>query len=389
MVSIPIPSRDQGRSATGPVAVPPLAVTLRTSWLHATRLGRATSLALFYSGQVLLMAALFMVYRLGRQLAVGREPQALANARDVWSFERLIDLPDESALQRLALHSTELLELANRFYIGVHFPASIAFLLWVMLRHRDAWPRVRMVILASTGAALVIHMLYPLAPPRFLPQVLPHVSLVDTGAVFGPSPYSAGDKVANQYAAMPSLHVGWSIIVAWGTVTILRARARWLMILHPVLTVIVVVITANHYWMDGVIGGGLVALSVLMTRPEVQTRLRSVSRTAWAGVRSGAQVPVAVQVPFVAQAPAGAAQLQAGAQAALEGQPDRGAAAVATKSPLSVPAARNKPGGTEATSVGLPDQRALVDGSPSRDLGGPSLDLVEPPGAEPASGRAG
>ncbi|MEX5713866.1 phosphatase PAP2 family protein [Parafrankia sp. FMc6] len=196
---------------------------------------------------MLLLDLLYMLYRMGRHLAVGRESQALANARDVWNLERLLYLPNESAIQQLALHSTQLLELANRVYTGVHFPASTAFLAWVLVRHRNAWPRVRTVILASTGVALVIHILYPLAPPRFLPQTLPDVTFVDTGTVFGPSAYTAGDTVANQYAAMPSLHVGWSILVAWGVVTILRSRARWLIILHPLITIAVVVITANHY----------------------------------------------------------------------------------------------------------------------------------------------
>ncbi|CAI7977410.1 conserved membrane hypothetical protein [Frankia sp. Hr75.2] len=269
MVSIPFPSHGRAGSATGSVTVG----SGSAGW-RATRTGRVAATTLFFAGQVLLLAALYMIYRMGRQMAVGREPEALANARDVWSLERLLDLPNESAVQQLALHSTELLELANRFYVGVHFPASIAFLLWVMIRHRDYWPRVRTVILVSTGAALMIHILYPLAPPRFLPQELPHVTLVDTGAVFGPSPYTAGDAVANQYAAMPSLHVGWSILVAWGVVSILRSRARWLIIAHPVITTVVVVITANHYWLDGVIGGSLVATAVQLTRLEAHARMR-------------------------------------------------------------------------------------------------------------------
>lgn len=270
MVSILFPVPDGATSASPNAALPP-----RDSWWHRSRIGRLASTLLFLASQVLLLDLLYMLYRMGRHLAVGREAQALTNAQDVWNLERLLNLPNESTIQQLALHSSHLLELANRFYVGVHFPASIVFLLWVLLRHRDTWPRVRMVIVSSTSAALLIHMLYPLAPPRFLPRVLPHVTLVDTGAVFGPTPYTAGDTVANQYAAMPSLHVGWSILVAWGVITILRARARWLVLIHPVLTVIVVVITANHYWMDGAIGGALVGAAVLISRPAPWGKVRS------------------------------------------------------------------------------------------------------------------
>ncbi|MCK9898995.1 phosphatase PAP2 family protein [Frankia sp. Cpl3] len=364
MVSIPIPWREQARSGDGPVAV-----ALRSSWLHATRLGRATSSALFFGGQVLLLALLYMIYRMGRRMAVGREPQALANARDVWNVERLLDLPSESAIQQLALHSTHLLELANRFYIGVHFPASITFLLWVLVRHRDAWPRVRLVILASTSAALLIHMLYPLAPPRFLPQVMPHVTLVDTGAVFGPTPYTAGDTVANQYAAMPSLHVGWSILVAWGVITILRTRARWVILAHPVITIIVVVITANHYWMDGVIGGGLVAIAVQLSRPSVRTRL---------------------------------ACLATGSRRRLRPTRDRTAATALTSASAgirSVPRARQESG---RPVTGLPEQRLLpgpaeravsassassASSAVSAVSGDPPGEAARPPGADPAAGR--
>jgi len=238
------------------------------------RAGRTFYSTVFIVGQVLLLASLYSLYNLGRRLAVGREPEALAHARHVWHTERLLDLPNESAVQALALHSTNLLEFANRFYLTVHFPAAITFLLWVLIRHRPSWRRVRTVIMASTGVALLIHIAYPLAPPRFLPRMVPGINLVDTGAVFGPSPYGPDDTVANQYAAMPSLHIGWAILEAWGVITILRARARWLVILHPVITTLVVVITANHYWIDGIIGGTLVGIAVQLTRPEVQMRIR-------------------------------------------------------------------------------------------------------------------
>lgn len=230
--------------------------------------------SIFVLGQVVLLGSLYVLYDLGRHLATGRELEALRHSVDVWNLERLFDLPDEASLQALAMRSTRLLKLANRFYVTVHFPAAITFLLWVLLFQRHAWRRVRTVIAVSTGVALMIHIAYPLAPPRYLPRVLPQVNLIDTGAVIGPSPYGPHDTVANQYAAMPSLHIGWAILEAWGVITILRIRARWLALIHPIITTIVVVITANHYWLDGIIGGGLVVAAVQLTRPEVQSRIR-------------------------------------------------------------------------------------------------------------------
>ncbi|EIV94413.1 phosphatase PAP2 family protein [Frankia sp. QA3] len=214
--------------------------------------------------QLLLIAMLYGTYSFSRHLASGREPAALAAARDVWRLERFLHLPSEAAVQRLALHSHTLIRAADWFYILVHFPSVIMLLLWVFVRHRRHWTRVRNVLIMTTGMALIIHLLYPLAPPRFLPSAL-HVSLVDTGAVYGPSPYGEGSGgIANEYAAMPSLHVGWSLLEAWAVITILHHRARWLVVLHPVLTTAVVVVTANHYWLDGLVGASLVVLSIVV-----------------------------------------------------------------------------------------------------------------------------
>lgn len=264
----------------------------------APRLGRA----LYALGQLMLIASLYVGYGLSRRLATGRESEALGNAVDVWRLERFLRLPDEAVLQSALLGHEWIPHGANWYYIGVHFPAAVLLLVWVFGLHRAHWPRVRNTMIAATGAALLIQLAYPLAPPRFLPDVLPSLRLVDTGTVLGPSPYgSATDGVANQYAAMPSLHVGWAILEAWAVVTILRHRARWLILIHPLATVAVVVVTANHYWLDGVVGGLLVlgAVVVVGRRREGSAGPTLLS----AGFRRLAAVPVpAVPSPRGGQA---------------------------------------------------------------------------------------
>lgn len=229
----------------------------------ATRLRHAAGPVVYASSQLFLIALLYGVYSFSRHLADGREPQALRSALEVWRLERFLHLPSEVAVQNLALHSTTLISGANWYYICVHFPSIVALLLWVFVRHRGHWPRVRNALILATGLALTIHLLYPLAPPRFLSRVS-DVSLVDTGAVYGPSPYGNGDRLANEYAAMPSLHIGWAVLEAWAVVTILRHRARWLVVLQPVLTTLVVVVTANHYWLDGLVGAALVVIAIVV-----------------------------------------------------------------------------------------------------------------------------
>ncbi|GAB3978734.1 hypothetical protein GCM10029978_072230 [Actinoallomurus acanthiterrae] len=153
--------------------------------------------------------------------------------------------------------------MADVYYVSVHFPATVVFLAWIWWRHQDHWPRVRAAIILSTALALIGHFAYPLAPPRFLPGT----GLVDLMNVYGPSAYgeAPGSGPSNQFAAMPSLHVGWALLVAWGISRYGTGRARWAAVAYPVATTSVVVLTANHYWLDGVVGGVVVIVSVALS----------------------------------------------------------------------------------------------------------------------------
>jgi hypothetical protein len=153
---------------------------------------------------------------------------------------------------------------ASAYYAWVHFPLTVAVLLWLWLRRPAVyrWTRTTMALL--TGAALVIHIAFPLAPPRMMTEF----GFVDLGQLLGLSVYGppASDHWSNQYAAMPSLHVGWAVLVAVAMVAALRGPWRWLWVAHPVVTVLVVVGTANHYWADAIVVVGLLGLSLLATR---------------------------------------------------------------------------------------------------------------------------
>ncbi|MFG2001891.1 phosphatase PAP2 family protein [Spirillospora sp. NPDC048911] len=215
--------------------------------------------------ELLLIAVLFGAYKLGRLLATGRVTEAFGNAHDVWALERDLRLPSELGVQHALLHNDLLVHAANSYYAYVHFPATAAFLLWIYLRRPAHYRWIRWVLVALTAAGLALHLLVPLAPPRMLTGT----GLIDTGALFGPAVYGAPqtDTVANQYAAMPSLHIGWALIVATGLIVSTRGRWRWLWIAHPAVTVAVVVATANHYWLDGIVVGALLAVVLLVLRP--------------------------------------------------------------------------------------------------------------------------
>jgi hypothetical protein len=219
--------------------------------------------------EIALMATMFMLYRQVRHLTSGDIDQAMVNADRVVGLERSLGAFSEGSLQRLVLNSRLAIEFLDHYYVFVHFTASFGFMAWVFLRHPEAWGRIRSWFLSVTLAGLVIHVVFPLAPPRMLGDE----GFVDTLHVYGPSIYSRDvtNSAANQLAAMPSLHFAWAAIVAAGVISTRRSRWSWLIVLHPLVTLLAIVATANHYWADAAVGGLLVAAAVstsnLMTRP--------------------------------------------------------------------------------------------------------------------------
>ncbi|MFJ6793312.1 phosphatase PAP2 family protein [Streptomyces sp. NPDC091268] len=213
--------------------------------------------------ELLLVAGLFAVYKAGRLLSTGRTDEAFRNAGRVWDLERALHLPGEGAVQRLLLHGDALVQGANTYYAAVHFPATALFLVWLYLRRPAHYLWTRRVLAVLTGAALALHLSFPLAPPRMLGGA----HLVDTGQVYGPTVYGAApatDTMANQFAAMPSLHFGWALMVALGMIAATRSRWRVLWLLHPLLTLLVIVGTANHYWLDAVVATVLLGAALLL-----------------------------------------------------------------------------------------------------------------------------
>ncbi|MFI9645369.1 phosphatase PAP2 family protein [Streptomyces sp. NPDC052040] len=215
--------------------------------------------------ELLLVAGLFLVYKFGRQLANGHTAEAYRNAHRVWHWERSLHLPGEGSVQSVLLHGEALVRAANLYYVSVHFTATAAVLVWLYLRRPAHYLWARRVLALLTGAALALHLTFPLAPPRMLDVA----RLVDTGQVYGPTVYGAHpqtDSMANQFAAMPSLHFGWALMVAIGLIAATRSRLRWLWLLHPLITLVVIVGTANHYWLDAIVATALLGISLAVVR---------------------------------------------------------------------------------------------------------------------------
>ena len=208
--------------------------------------------------EALLLGALWIAYTLGRALAGRHVAGARDHATQVWNLERDLHLPDEAAWQRWALGHPDLNRTANVYYKYEHWIALGVVTLWLLLFRVERYPWFRRVLVLTTGLALAGHFAYPLMPPRMRPDL----GFVDTGvvlgqSVYGPDPTNHG--LINQYAAMPSMHVAWAVLFATAVILSMRTRWRWLAVLYPAVTTSVVVITANHYWLDGLVGVLLLA----------------------------------------------------------------------------------------------------------------------------------
>jgi hypothetical protein len=207
------------------------------------------------------MLALIFGYSLARLFVVDAGT-GYRNAQHLWSLERALHLPSEAVLQQWVLHAPAVIRLANEYYASAHFPVTAVFLFWVYVWRHDAWRWVRNAMTVFTAAALLMEALLPMAPPRLVPGL----GMVDTGVALGQSVYPASphNGLANQYAAMPSVHVGWALLVAICAITITRGWWRWLALVHPLLTVFVVTVTANHYWSDGIVAALLLGCTFLL-----------------------------------------------------------------------------------------------------------------------------
>jgi hypothetical protein len=208
--------------------------------------------------EVLLIAVGYWIYSLIRNAVPEQRGDALRNARWVWHTEHRFGIAVEQSVNHAANSVTWLIVPMNYYYATLHFVVTVGVLAWLYRSHPGRYAAARLVLGATTVVALAGYYLVPLAPPRLLTH-----SFVDTVAVHHTwGSVSSGDlkSVSNQYAAMPSMHIGWSL---WCGLTVFAlASAPWARILgalYPVVTLLVIVSTANHFLLDAV--GGVLCLA--------------------------------------------------------------------------------------------------------------------------------
>jgi hypothetical protein len=228
---------------------------------------------------------LYALWRVVGTISVLKVDHAISAGQRIWDLERTLHLPNERGLQNLFLHSSVLVQACNVFYATVHIPSMGIFLVWLWFRHRDHYPPIRNVVALTTLWCLAIQLI-PVAPPRLVPAL----RIVDTPARFGQAVYPAfGKSGPAQLSAMPSVHVAWAAIIGVSIVLASTRRRRWVALAHPVVTMIVVVVTGNHYWLDGIVGVAIAALAVLFEHRVrvLLTRLRRAPLPALSGAGPG------------------------------------------------------------------------------------------------------
>ncbi len=230
-------------------------------YLHEVTAPSRRGLAWFDLIEIGLVALGFLLYFGVRGAVVDRDEAAFANAQWIIDFQDSIGLFIEPQVNEWTLQSDLLVGLFNFVYFWLDFPLIIAVGLFFFWQRRAMYTLFRDALLISGGMALVMYWSLPVAPPRFFPEY----GFVDTLKEYSDLAYQAQSTAAfvNPYAAVPSLHVGWSVILA---IVVFWATRNWLLRIAGVTVLILqsvaVVATANHYILDGVIGAAvcLVAL---------------------------------------------------------------------------------------------------------------------------------
>ncbi len=211
-------------------------------------------------GEVLIIAGLYLGYASARAMTPTRVGAADVHATQVVAFEREWHIGVEVAVnQNLSSHH-DIAAGAAYYYSVLHFLVTPLVLVWLWRRRPEAYGWLRSALAIASATALLCYRFWPLAPPR-----LAVAGTHDTLARMLGASHGAASLV-NQYAAMPSLHVGWAVWCAAAVIATGRGQARFLAVLYPMATTAVVIGTANHYVVDAVAGAALVLLALTVTR---------------------------------------------------------------------------------------------------------------------------
>lgn len=253
----------------------------------------------FRSGrEVLLIGVAYMAYEVVRSFSSGRALDALANTEIVVRVERGLGIFAELNVQVAILGWQGVADLLSLWYFWGHFPLIVSLAIWMFVRHRADYLWARNAIFAAGAIALVVYLTFPVAPPRLLPGA----GFVDTLRDAFALQYDDSSLV-NQFAALPSMHQGFAIIIGVALYRVIGGRrGTALLIALPALMFVTIVATGNHWFLDAVLGALVTVVAMFFASrveryglplPRTLRQLLSVGESSSVG-EAGAVSPPAV-----------------------------------------------------------------------------------------------
>jgi PAP2 superfamily protein len=214
--------------------------------------------------QWLLFAGAYYLYRIVRGMVDGHANVAYQHARDIVDVERSLHSFIEVDVQRWALDNPFFIHLANWMYVNSHFLVTTTFLVWLYIARNHAYYFVRNMFIVAMLFALVGYVLFPAAPPRFLPEWGFQDTVSD---MFGNGASQTASVLYNPYAAVPSMHVAFALMIAVPAMQLVKHRAlRFVWAFYPLLVTFVVISTGNHFWIDAALGAMVAVVSAVLAR---------------------------------------------------------------------------------------------------------------------------
>jgi hypothetical protein len=234
---------------------------------------------IYWWGEIVAVLAFYGIYTFIRNLHHGNPQEAFEHAKDLIDLQRTLGIYHEQAIQAWAVGSRAFIIACNYFYGSLHFIVTGGVMIYLYRKWSDDYPRWRNTLGIATALALIGFAFFPLMPPRLLSPAsysfIHHdYGYVDTLAkdpAFWSFNSGAVNKISNQFAAMPSVHCAWALWCACALIPrVKHVWAKVLAVIYPICTVTVIVVTANHYFLDA--AGGFFVLGVGYVTARIFTR---------------------------------------------------------------------------------------------------------------------
>jgi len=212
--------------------------------------------------QAAILVGVDLAYTAVRGVVDSEKGLAMHHGQQVIDFERATHTFFEPSMQAFFLPAQAVVDIANQIYLNAQFSVALGFLVWLYVFRNDSYYFVRNMFVVAMGIALVGYTFYPTAPPRMFPEY----GFIDTINDFSNVNHdsSLAKIFINPYAAVPSMHCAYSLLIGATGVVVCRhwiSKACWAV--WPLLVSWVTIVTANHYWVDAALGW-LVALAALL-----------------------------------------------------------------------------------------------------------------------------